>query len=374
MRHIDHGGIEGFDVQQARVYYPALDGLRGLAALAVLVQHSHPILRDAFGGSSGLLGVEVFFVLSGFLITRILMADKVDGRKLSYFYMRRSRRIFPLYFLVLFVVALYWGMEDWWWWGAAYLTNVYTVMHDGITPLQHTWSLAVEEHFYLVWPVVVWLLPLNKVGKAACIGITFSASLAAFTAIISDHPRIDHWIYLLTPYRAASLLTGALLAYYESRIVHQPLSMLKLAAVLWVFGCIPLNMGEGIQILMPRLFIATSIVLAVIVASQTQNPVRTFLSCATLRHLGRISYGLYLWHLLYWTWFDASLSREGTLIMWGLTYVTALASWHLWEKWWLSPKAAKVIPQAKEKEPQPLTPQTTNQPTLMTRALHGENS
>src|SRR5262249_40880734 len=152
-------------------YMPQLDGLRAVAVLAVVAHHTLPgPLVDAL--NPGAAGVRLFFVLSGFLITGILlgcresMAQQGAGQALASFYARRFLRIFPLYYFALAVVLLAGVQEarDGAAWHLAYLSNVYGVRQGWLGSLAHFWSLAVEEQFYLVWPALVLSLPRPWLG------------------------------------------------------------------------------------------------------------------------------------------------------------------------------------------------------------------
>src|SRR5687767_14913517 len=155
-----------------RPYYPALDGLRGVAILLVVIYHNFGFISQSY---FGWLGVDLFFVLSGFLITDILLRTVNDPKFLSNFYMRRVLRIFPLYYasllLFLFIVAPltsdkiewnYYQENQVYLW--TYLQNwLYIFKEPGSAAiLNHYWSLAVEEQFYIFWPLVILLLKKPK--------------------------------------------------------------------------------------------------------------------------------------------------------------------------------------------------------------------
>ncbi|MBI5083418.1 MAG: acyltransferase, partial [Acidobacteria bacterium] len=180
---------------------PPLDGIRGLAILLVLLLHFRaPDLTHPLKGILGLgwTGVQLFFVLSGFLITGILLDTRSCSNYFSSFWMRRTLRIFPLYFLALSVFlvaapavlpvpkeALPPAADQVYYW--TYLNNWIPMGEEGrlVHVLGHFWSLAVEEQFYLVWPVVVWLVPprmLLRGCAVACLLILAARSWAFFTA------------------------------------------------------------------------------------------------------------------------------------------------------------------------------------------------
>ena len=145
---------------------PELDGLRGLAVLMVMAYHAfaYEMVREQWGGLAralvwvtnlGWLGVDLFFVLSGFLITGVLLRTRQDARYLSNFYWRRALRILPLYFFVLLVIGLFYAHAG----QFVLLSALFLVNWASLfgVPLIYgpLWSLAVEEHFYLFWPWVV---------------------------------------------------------------------------------------------------------------------------------------------------------------------------------------------------------------------------
>ena len=196
----------------------ALDGLRGIAIILVLLRH---VGEDGparqLGGviaaalQSGWLGVDVFFVLSGFLITGILLDARGEGDRAPdgyflHFYARRALRIFPLYYLF---VALLAPNKTWWYW--TYLTNVMIARHgwpQGTPDTGHLWSLAVEEQFYLVWPTIIAFTPRRRFPLLCCSVVLSSFTLRALLV----HQGQALAGYVLTPARADTLAVGAFLA------------------------------------------------------------------------------------------------------------------------------------------------------------------
>jgi peptidoglycan/LPS O-acetylase OafA/YrhL len=154
-------------------HMPQLDGIRAIAVLMVMWHHFQPkYLSQSVGAPWGAVGVGLFFTLSGFLITRILLRCKLKiaageatmGTMLRQFYVRRCLRIFPLYYGVLLVLVIFnvTGIRERVWWHLGYLSNVlfsYYYPSRGGAVERHFWSLAVEEQFYLVWPLVIFLTP-----------------------------------------------------------------------------------------------------------------------------------------------------------------------------------------------------------------------
>lgn len=217
----------------APAHLPALDGVRGVAALMVMLHHfaldpavSTPAaLRVVSPFRLAWCGVDLFFVLSGFLITRILLAARGTSGYYRRFFLRRALRIFPLYYATLLAVlvvapALFAGVsaaplsahQHWLW---LYLTNVASVLRgtgvftNAHFDVNHFWSLAIEEQFYLVWPAAVALCGPRGLPRACVVGLL--AGLATrFMLLRAD--ASSQALYVLTPCRLDGLLLGALMA------------------------------------------------------------------------------------------------------------------------------------------------------------------
>lgn len=293
-----------------RDHIPVLDGLRAVAVLLVLYAHL-PLetingfwkkMETAF--QPGWLGVDLFFVLSGFLITRILLVDRAKGRPLKLFLFKRVLRIFPIYYLLI-VVLLVLEPGPYLWWAAGYLSNVYVAYFGGeaghSTPLNHAWSLAVEEHFYLVWPVIVMFAPLTLVRwLAQLIGPLVAVVLAALF-IGMKWPQAGEAVYYLTPFRMLSLLAGAAIAFNEQALRQTVSRPAALAVVCFVAGIAIMvtalaRGGDWLALakLIGIALISCSLLLGGFVLQTTRfAPV---LANPVLAYIGKISYGLYLYH------------------------------------------------------------------------------
>jgi peptidoglycan/LPS O-acetylase OafA/YrhL len=311
------------------VHYPALDGLRAIAVLLVLYNHAPQLLgrngdtdSGFWAGSKGAwLGVDLFFVLSGFLITTILLHGKDKPNAFRRFWLRRALRIFPLAYLYLVVLALLGifvqGFAHLWdpeahAWAATYLINFHIAACGWTTAaIGLLWSLAVEEHFYLVWPVCV--LRCQRRTIAAVLAFTLvSAPLLRSWLLPSMGPV---GIYVSTFCRCDTLAFGSVLALAWNSTWRE--RVCRLAAWLWLpatvyIGWVILAPISAVDAATPRWFhiaghtgVATAFAIWCAAALAPGFVASRVLGSATLGYVGRISYGLYVWHVL-----TAELSRS----------------------------------------------------------------
>ena len=298
-------------------YQPALDGIRALAVSAVLAFHGG--LAWARGG---FLGVDAFFVLSGYLITSLLLNEwQATGRiNLTGFWARRARRLLPAIFLVMVGIAVYAvvfaappemanlrgdalatlsGVANW---RPLFVDHVY------YTPLRHTWSLAIEQQWYLFWPfVVIALLRLRGGSPRVLLGvaIALAAASALLMAWLHEPGTEPSRAYYGTDTRAQSLLVGGALAILFSQIgpVRGTLRGLTLqsaglaCAVAVGFAWLTLSINDAFLYHGGFLLLALGVGVVIAAAAQPKaGPLGRVLSLPPLRSLGIISYGVYLWH------------------------------------------------------------------------------
>jgi peptidoglycan/LPS O-acetylase OafA/YrhL len=290
-------------------YRPDVEGLRGLAVLLVIVYHAFPMLR-----TGGFVGVDVFFVISGYLITQlVLAARRADRFQLAQFYRRRVRRIVPALLLVMgscCIVAwllLLPGELQWFSkslaWSALFLPNIFFATTGGyfaraaeLNPLLHLWSLGVEEQFYIAWPLL--LILGERLGiTRRLLAIIIAASLAI--SIWGAWYAPTHYFYYPDS-RAWELAVGGLLGAWQLDVHGRRAvgprpharSLLGLALILaggfYWNADIPI---PGSWSLMP--VVGTVLLIS---AGEEAAVNRQVLACRPMLFLGRISYPLYLWH------------------------------------------------------------------------------
>jgi peptidoglycan/LPS O-acetylase OafA/YrhL len=340
---------------------PGLDGVRAIAVLAVMLFHAGV---QAVGG--GLLGVDVFFVLSGYLVTSLLLSEhaRTGTVRLREFWIRRAKRLLPALFVALAGVCAYarWvgtGLSPNVLRGDALSTLGYIANWHYITagqnyfnryappsPLLHTWSLAVEEQFYLVWPIVV-LLVLRRFGRRALgwtAGILAASSAAVCAALYLNGASVNR-VYYGTDTRAQAIMVGAALAILMPMAKEAKRSgrSSRLIGALGVVGaaglalCLHTVQGTG-PFLYEGGFLLVGLSTAAVVAVTVERPqdlLSRALSWRPLRYTGRISYGLYLYHwpvFLLLTYPRTGLSHLPLLVLrFAVTFVVADLSYRFIE-------------------------------------------
>jgi peptidoglycan/LPS O-acetylase OafA/YrhL len=303
---------------------PELDGIRGIALLAVMLSHGggRYILQTTFAAKlfayamvPGWSGVELFFVLSGFLITGILLQSKTAENYFTSFYARRFLRIFPIYYFVVTVglVAAHYNF----WWNAMmppermriayyfYAQNWPVFWNHGayqtVSAFGHFWSLAVEEQFYLVWPLVIWLLPEGWILSLCTAGLVIALPLRFYMV----HRYAESLgAMVLTTSRMDGLLVGVMLAILL-RKGQIPLRWIYAALGLGaaIFGYIAVFHHRELidtQFYMPTLGITAFALLSggFLALSQHRIPWLHHVLCVGwLRTVGKYSYGMYIYHI-----------------------------------------------------------------------------
>lgn len=264
---------------------PGLDGLRGLAVAGVLIAHSE--IHGPFAMAGG-VGVTVFFALSGFLITALLLEEQDRGRiSLRRFYERRARRLLPALPLVLALCALvnlWLGVAVWSNVAAAvfYSSNVTQLAGVDGGAFRHLWSLAIEEHFYLFWPLVVIAVPRRHLFRVAVIAAVVIA------AVRMVGPWDGETLYRATPLRLDAMLAGCALAvaFHWGRMRTYPTWP---AWVIVAGASLMMPMDDWMRWMAPAVALAS----VALICGQVTRPTLTH---PALRRLGRISYGVYLFH------------------------------------------------------------------------------
>jgi len=338
-------------------YIPSLDVLRAIAVLLVVFVHVPVQLLppdvQVFRAylRPGYLGVDIFFALSGFLITRILIAERGEPRAWRRFWVRRVLRIFPIYYLLLAIVALVRPGPELAW-VATYTSNFYFVSDALVSPLQHTWSLAVEEHFYLVWPFVV-LLASPRAAKALILVLFVPAAIATAVWLVkSGTPEAHLVVGHITPTRILTLSLGSLLAFGEGFLGRHRLATGLLGAALvplgygmayWGFKLPGLRPLVVVWLLIGGALLSVGATLLTIQLDALRMPRRLAPvlgpALAGMRAVGRVSYGLYLYHFpIFFALKGRMLGAEGSarygwlVAALVLSFAAAFASYHLIER------------------------------------------
>jgi peptidoglycan/LPS O-acetylase OafA/YrhL len=303
---------------------PELDGIRGIALLAVMLSHGGPYIAQTnkvsklfvYAMIPGWSGVELFFVLSGFLITGILLKSKTAENYFSSFYARRFLRIFPIYYLVLTVGLVAAAHSPWWnaLLPVAGKTRIAYYFYAQNWPMfwphhlflkingfGHFWSLAVEEQFYVVWPLVIWLLPENAILTICSVGLVVALPLRV---LMVHRFAEDFTAMALTTSRMDGLLVGVILAILLRRgQIPRRWIYLCLGAGVGIIGFIAVFHHTeliGTYFYMPTIGITGFSLLSGGLLALSQHRIawlRYILDARWLRTVGKYSYGMYIYHI-----------------------------------------------------------------------------
>ena len=298
-------------------HQPALDGVRAVSVLAVLLFHA-----EIGGFDGGYLGVSVFFTLSGFLITTLLVAEQLRNDRIAVgaFYVRRAKRLLPASVLCLTTIAVLSATTDlfravadlerdllgallqvanWVFLaGGGSYQQLFADAAGQASPVEHYWSLAIEEQFYWVWPLVfgvLWRAGRTHRGRTVLIGaITVVFGIAAPLIAAVWGADAAYWA---TPARAAEILVGCLAAFVAADRELSPrwhlVAVAAFGALVVSFVVFPSVGGPAYHGALPLVGVVSALL---IVGLQVPGPLRTGLGVSPLAWLGRISYGVYLYH------------------------------------------------------------------------------
>jgi peptidoglycan/LPS O-acetylase OafA/YrhL len=343
-------------------YFKQLDGLRAFAIISVMIAHWHQssikidILKNLPFGS----GVTLFFVISGFLITKILLdfreqnneENRSQFHSIKSFYVRRSLRIFPIYYLTILILFIV-GFADIHKvlpWLLSYTTNIYmTLQNDYIGPYTQFWSLAVEEQFYLFWGFLVVFIPKQYI-KGTILTLSFlSVLLLIYTKLFTGYWLANSLVIC----QLHTLGLGALIAYY---IKYKPdfmntlnLTLVKGLALLLslIFILIyvyqkPEGLYENLKHYKdPFITLIYFFIVLIAVRDGFKGLMKGVLENRVMIYIGKISYGLYIYHsfmaFLFFDFFNKFIglktSQFGyTLVFFGMNMIIASISWYLIEK------------------------------------------
>ncbi len=344
-------------------YMPKLDGLRAIAAIMVLIAHYLEDLKSSVSFSYGGNGVQIFFTISGFLITYILISQKnklisiSKMKQILIFMLKRALRLFPIYYLFitsLFILSKYSGLwlckDGTGWYYFCYLQNyLFYILNFQSNLLNHTWSLAVEEQFYLLWPFLIFFIP--KKHELKLLIIVF------MIGIISKFYFYYYYTGIgttkgITLMHFDTLGIGSILAYV---IYYQKKSLIifleKKSTVLFIilFSLTVVFTMFKLNEFLLSLFLAFMSVLLVFMASSQKSFFLDYLfNLKPLIYLGKISYGIYLYHKPVPFLCNALLNKlnlefsENKIILFSfyasISILIAVISWYVIERFFIKMK------------------------------------
>lgn len=334
-------------------YRPDIDGLRALAVLTVILFHINPNYIP-----SGFLGVDIFFVISGYLITSIIYREMVEGTfTFANFYNRRIKRILPIFFVVLltgllvvwlmFSVGDYWKMANSAIFSVLFISNIYFARGVGYfdvgteeNPFNHIWSLSVEEQFYFVFPIILLLIFKQKFLNKHKIFTLFVIGVISLILSFIDLKKIGISldIYYLPHLRMIELLVGSILSIYlfeKGDILSQKQSdILGILSLIILLYCLALKkiflppFFPGLLALLPCISVAL-----LILANEKGRYITKLFSLFPIVWIGKISYSLYLWHWLILAVFryffgTGELSNTNLFIAISLIFILSVLSYY----------------------------------------------
>jgi peptidoglycan/LPS O-acetylase OafA/YrhL len=305
-------------------YYNSLNSLRGYTALMVILSHLPQVTENIIpyvfykivaALQLGYFGVDIFFVLSGFLVTRIILFDKSQGSfSLIYFYIKRALRIFPIYFLMVSFVHLF-ITKTYSIFALTYTYNYYYAFNPLNNPLEHTWSLCVEEHFYIVAPLLIKYLKVSIWKTILLYGVLpfVLISIIGFIYFSLNPDVAKRLVFSSTNTRILSLVMGGVIAYKEKYILSYPnkrpfIYLLSfgmpliygIACSVSVLGFLIKHSSIGIYLQIIKFFLfailsASTIIIFILLENRTFKS-KYVLTNNISSFIGKISYGLYLYH------------------------------------------------------------------------------
>ncbi|HHF4266648.1 TPA: acyltransferase family protein [Haemophilus influenzae] len=337
-------------------YRPEIDGLRAIAVISVIIYH----LNENWL-SGGFLGVDIFFVISGFLITGIIITEiQQNSFSLKQFYTRRIKRIYPAFItvmaLVSFIASVIFIYNDFnklrktIELAIAFLSNFYLGLTQGYfdlsaneNPVLHIWSLAVEEQYYLIFPLIL-ILAYKKFRE---IKVLFIITLILFFILLATsfipanfYKEVLHQpnIYYLSNLRFPELLVGSLLAIYHNLSASKQASnVIAILSTLLLFSCLFLMNNDiayipGITLILPCIFTAL-----IIHTTSQNNIIKLCLSNKVIVFIGKISYSLYLYHWIfiafaYYITGEKQINNQSIAIVIILTIIFSVLSYYLIEQ------------------------------------------
>lgn len=312
-------------------YKVQIDGLRFFAIISVMIGHwmswetENPILKFTPWGH----GVILFFVISGFLITGILLQQKdqvieqrtTTGKALKTFYIRRFFRIFPIYYLLIFYLFYinYPETKKIFIWLVTYTTNIYqSITNETVGNFGHFWSLAVEEQFYIIWPVLLFLIPARHLIKFFI--ATMALSFISRFICVQYYPEKWMMASYFTPNLFLPLVLGALIAYYKKektvwfynffKPLYAFIALALYGLAFYYFAHVKQSalfktlLDEYLFALVSTFFVATAAI------DGFSSVTKFILENKFVNYIGRISYGVYVYHLFIINFFWDVFTRE----------------------------------------------------------------